>query len=245
MLAFAAASAAIIAPRPTLRPPTQIAAPATQPIHVKIDGKWYDVTQWADQHPGGRYVLEWADGFDISGAFHTIHLFGNAKTSNVLARMPEADLSARASPAPILQRIGSVPGHGEPTGMDSFMQKGEAIIKLASPPAAELPAAVPVVPADGLPWQLPDAPNVVGQSALKADLEAMLKRHFNSPEEYKATPEHWLRIAGALALVVYCLVGWAHGSLPETLVLPFAQWLLFSPTVHEASHSTLSTRPMV
>ena len=35
------------------------------------------------------------------------------------------------------------------------------------------------------------------------------------------------------------------GSLPATLALPFAQWLLFSPTVHESSHSTLSTVPWV
>ena len=85
----------------------------------------------------------------------------------------------------------------------------------------------------------------VGESPLKQDLEAMLKRHFASAAEYKATPEHWARIAAALVLWAGCMAGWAAGSLPATLLLPFAQWLLFSPTVHESSHSTLSTVPWV
>ena len=70
-------------------------------------------------------------------------------------------------------------------------------------------------------------------SALKRELEELLHRHFASPAEYKATPEHWVRIGGAFALWALCLAGWVAGSLPATLALPFAQWLLFSPTVHE------------
>jgi len=214
-------------------------------ICVKVSGKWYDVTSWADKHPGGRYVLEWADGFDITGAFHTIHLFSDRKASDILARMPEADLTARAAPPLPVQRIDSVPMSKQTqTGMDGFMQTGEAILRLSSPPAPNLPPAVPVAAAESLPWQHADGP-VVGDSPLKRDLADLLHRHFDSPGAYKATPEHWLRVGGALALLVFCLAGWARGSLPETLVLPFAQWLLFSPTVHEASHSTLSTRPWV
>ena len=82
-------------------------------------------------------------------------------------------------------------------------------------------------------------------TALKLDLEAMLHRRFNSPAEYKATPEHWARIAGALGLFCCCFAGYVHGEISATLLLPFAQWLVFSPTVHEASHSTLSTDPRV
>ena len=253
MHALCAALLAVVTPKPVLNSlslqslkgviaPTR---PATTPIHVKIDGSWYDVTAWADSHPGGRYVLEWADGYDITGAFHTIHLFSSAKSTNILERMPIADLSERAEPPPNLPLIDNVPEMEQTrTGMDNFMKKGEDVIRLASPPATSLPSEVPVRSAAGLAWQQPHDPTV-GQSALKRDLEELLHSHFDSPADYKATPEHWLRIAGAFALLIYCLAGWSHGSLPETLLLPFAQWLLFSPTVHESSHSTLSTKPEV
>ena len=220
----------------------------TRPIHLRIDGKWYDATGWADRHPGGRYVLEWADGYDVTNAFHTIHLFGGAKARNALHRLPPADLAWRERREAVLPPIERVAGNGEPTGMDRFMWVGEKFVQLASPPVAEPPEPLPVTAAAGLPWQ-PEAGGAavgaVGESALKRDLEELLHRHFASPAEYKATPEHWARIGGAFALWACCLAGWTAGSLPATLALPFAQWLLFSPTVHESSHSTLSTTPWV
>ena len=131
--------------------------------------------------------------------------------------------------------------------------KGQALFggkKKEAPPPAPAPAPVaepapaPVAPAVDLCWQQASG-NVIGESALKTDLEAMLQRHFRSPDEYKATPEHWARIAGALALWAICFAGWVQGETAATLALPFAQWLVFSPTVHESSHSTLSTKPWV
>ena len=83
-----------------------------RPLHVRIDGRWYDVTGWADKHPGGRYVLEWADGFDITGAFHTIHLFGGKTASSVLKALPEVaetSLTAGESVPPILPKVDRVP----------------------------------------------------------------------------------------------------------------------------------------
>ena len=115
----------------------------TRPIHLRIDGKWYDATGWADRHPGGRYVLEWADGYDVTNAFHTIHLFGGAKARNALHRLPPADLAWRERREAVLPPIERVAGNGEPTGMDRFMWVGEKFVQLASPPAAEPPAAAP------------------------------------------------------------------------------------------------------
>ena len=222
-----------------------------RPLHVRIDGRWYDVTGWADKHPGGRYVLEWADGFDITGAFHTIHLFGGKTASSVLKALPEVaetSLTAGESVPPILPKVDRVPMEAQaPTTMDAFMNVGERVVQLVSPPAYATgdPRALPrpTVPASGLSWQQPVA--TVAESGLKHDLEALLHRHFASPADYKATPEHWARIGGTFILWLVCLVGWVQASIPATLVLPFAQWLLFSPTVHEASHSTLSTNPAV
>ena len=73
----------------------------------------------------------------------------------------------------------------------------------------------------------------------------MLHRHFRTPAEYKADAEHWARICVGVACVLWCLVGWARAEVVPTLLLPWAQWLLFSPAVHESSHHTLSTDPRV
>lgn len=246
-----AATTGLLTPRltPTLSPlASSSSASPTQPIHVKIDGQWYDCTEWAAKHPGGKYLLEWADGFDVTGAFHSIHLFSGTEAKRILAKMPPADLSARAQSASIVPRIDTAPMESQqPTFMDSFMQVGEEVVRRTSPPDETPPAEVPVAPAEGLAWQSDAAGTVgaVGDSALKRDLEEMLRRHFRRPADYKATPEHWLRIAGALALWALCFAGWVHGEMGATLLLPYAQWLVFSPTVHEASHSTLSTVPMV
>ena len=261
LAALTHSSAALLLPLPNLA--QRKAAVAT--VHIKISGKWYDATAWADKHPGGRYVLEWADGYDVTNAFHTIHLFSSKKASDMLARMPEADLSTRTRRELVLPPIERVPMEAQaPTGMDRFMAAGEKVVELLSPPAATLPDRVPVRPASGLAWQPQHSAEgaegakgagraegavgtegAVGESALKRELEDLLHRHFASPAEYKATTEHWLRIGAALMLWATCLAGWVAGSLPATLALPFAQWLLFSPTVHESSHSTLSTTPWV
>ena len=261
--ASATTAATITPPRPSIvgaglrraiAPPV---APVLQrkqqrPIHVKVSGRWYDVTAWAAKHPGGRYVLEWADGYDITGAFHTIHLFGSRSATDILARMPTANLTARTQPLAEFPAIDSAPASEQArTGMDTFMERGERVIQLSSPPVTlgQASAMPPVAAARGLAWQADGVGGrsepTVGDSAIKRELEELLHRHFDSPAAYKATPEHWLRIAGAFALFAVCFAGWARGSLPETLLLPFAQWLLFSPTVHESSHSTLSTNPWV
>jgi hypothetical protein len=159
-------------------------------------------------------------------AFHTIHLFGGGKARRTLERMPEADLTARSAAPATRQSIAAVAAAEQTrTGMDDFMAVGERVLGLSSPPveASAQPAAVPVASATDLAWQRADG-GVVGQSALKSDLEALLRRRFASPADYKATAEHWVRIGGALALLGWCLLGWSHGALPETLLLPFAQW---------------------
>ena len=198
------ATAALLLPPLSKLAPQQAAKTASKTVHLKIGGKWYDATDWADKHPGGRYVLDWADGFDVTNAFHTIHLFSSKKASDILARMPEADLSTRETRQQVLPPIDRVPMSAQqPTGMDKFMAAGERVVELMSPPAATLPAPVPVAPASGLAWQQPSAAaaeGAVGETPLKRDLEEMLRRHFASPAEYKATPEHWARIAAAFAL---------------------------------------------
>ena len=66
---------------PSSSPACSAPLTSTRPVHVKIDGAWYDVTEWAKSHPGGAYRLQWVNGFDVSGLFHTIHLFSKKKTA--------------------------------------------------------------------------------------------------------------------------------------------------------------------
>ena len=77
LAALTHSSAALLLPLPNRAP--QKAAAAT--VHIKIGGKWYDATEWADKHPGGRYVLEWADGYDV-----TNHGFSGQRAGTRLSR---------------------------------------------------------------------------------------------------------------------------------------------------------------
>ena len=55
-------------------------AAATE-LPLRIDGEWYDVSGWADGHPGGRWLLEYARGRDVTAIFHAIHLKNSNKVS--------------------------------------------------------------------------------------------------------------------------------------------------------------------
>lgn len=42
-------------------------------LWVAVDGVAYDLTAWAEAHPGGPLVLERSAGKDMSEAFHAYH----------------------------------------------------------------------------------------------------------------------------------------------------------------------------
>lgn len=42
-------------------------------LWVNIDGKVYDLTKWAESHPGGHHLIVNAAGTDASGVFHAFH----------------------------------------------------------------------------------------------------------------------------------------------------------------------------
>lgn len=237
---------------------SRLAAPAPaarQDLHVKIDGVWYDVTDWAARHPGGAYRLEWVNGFDVSGLFHTIHLFSRKKTTQLLRGIPTIDESELPrSPTVTPQHLAGAPRHAplelpeirrvplplqDPIFEDWLLRREVPTYPSEVQSAARVDAASP-----GTQLQTLGA-RYDADTALKRDLEELLHSRFGSPAEYKATPEHWARIVGALALTLSCMAGWLDGSVGATLLLPWSQWLLFSPTCHESSHSTLSTRPWV
>lgn len=214
---------------------------ATRPLVLKIGGRWYDATEWASRHPGGAYCLEWVAGFDVSAIFHTVHLFGRKSASAMLSQLPElAETDLPTLPEPLVfPDIRRVPKMMQPPIFEDWLLGRDVGGSVASGPPE--PFRKPA-PGDSRGWGAMDASR---DTPFKLELEALLHRHFDSPAQYKASTEHWVRIGLALGLTCSCLAGWAHGDVPATLVLPWAQWMLFSPAAHEASHHTLSTRPRV
>ena len=82
-------------------------------------------------------------------------------------------------------------------------------------------------------------------TALRRDLQAMLRRRFPTRASSKATPGHWARTYVAAVLCASCWVGWLRFDPVAVWLLPFAQWLLAAHTVHEATHGSLSTSPRI
>lgn len=187
----------------------------TSLLPLRINGEWYDVSGWADDHPGGRWLLEYARGRDVTALFRSIHLRSEAKAEAALARLPRLDASAVALPS----------SAGLPPSMlvaEGALQ-GEYVF--AYDPSRP-PPAPPLPPFD---------------SPLRSELQTLLRREFRDPSSSKATAAHWARTALAAAATAACWLGWAAGSPLACLLLPAVHWVLIAHTVHEATHGNLST----
>ena len=199
------------------------------------------MAEWAERHPGGAYCLKWVAGYDVSAIFHTIHLFGRKNAAAILSQLPELDesqLPARPSTELLVfPDIRRVPKAMQPPIFEDWVlgRDVERDVAAGPPEPFQMRAS-----GDRRAWSAMDAAR---DTPFKLELEAMLHRNFKSPAHYKATPEHWARIALAFGLTASCLARWAQGDVFATLALPWAQWMLFSSAVHESSHHTLSTNP--
>lgn len=178
-------------------------------LPLRIEGQWYDVSGWADEHPGGRWLLEYARGRDVTALFRAIHLRNEGVASAALSRLPQL----HASELPLPSSSGLPPSALQAEGA----LQGEYVFSYGSPPASP-----PLPPID---------------SALRSELRAMLRREFPDVGAAKATAGHWVRTALALAGTLACWAGWLGGSLPATAALPLVHWVLIAHTVHEATHS--------
>ena len=196
----------------------QAAASTTLPL--RIDGNWYDLTEWADEHPGGRWLLEYARGRDVTALFHAIHMKNDQKASAALSRLPT--LEASALPLP------SKPCPFPTEQAEQGTLQGEYV--LAGLYGTAPPEEPPLPPIN---------------SALRDDLRAMLRREFPTPASSKASAAHWVRTILALVGTLGCWAGWAQGSALACLLLPFVHWVLIAHTVHEATHGNLHTDPRI
>ena len=185
-------------------------------LPLRIDGVWYDCGPWADQHPGGRWLLEYARGRDVTALFYATHMIGEGAATSALRKLPTLDPSL----VPMPSRAGLSPS------------------ALAREAALQGPYVVALDPSTTSPLPPIDTP-------LRRDLQSMLRRRFPSRAAAKATPAHWTRVVCFGVLCASCWVGWLRFDPLAVALLPFAQWLLASHTVHEATHGALSTDPRV
>ena len=181
------------------------------------DGAWYDVAVWADAHPGGRWLLEYARGRDVTALFHAIHMRSEGIATSSLARLPRLD----ETHLPLPSAAGLHPSQLEEEGA----LQGEYVFSLNEPP--ETPPLPPIA------------------SPLRQELLELLQREFPSAASSKATAAHWVRTALAAIGTLACWIGWLQGSALACLVLPFVHWVLIAHTVHEATHGNLSTDPRI
>ncbi len=55
---------------PSPSPVPSVAQSGPTPVHIQVDGDWYDLTHWKKQHPGGALILEQMHGNDATGQIH-------------------------------------------------------------------------------------------------------------------------------------------------------------------------------
>lgn len=63
-------------------------------LPLRIDGEWYDLSDYRETHPGGKWLLDYAYGKDVTAIFKSIHMFGEADTKSVLKKLPIIDMEA-------------------------------------------------------------------------------------------------------------------------------------------------------
>ena len=116
-------------------------------LPLRIDGVWYELGDWASEHPGGRWLLEYARGRDVTALFRAIHMRSDKLADAALAKLPR--LEASAVPLP------TSPGmHPSQLHAEGRLQ-GEYVLSIGDPP--DLPPLPPI------------------DSALRSDLSALLR----------------------------------------------------------------------
>ena len=64
--------------------------PTKKPLPLRIDGEWYDARHYAETaHAGGRWLVEYARGRDVSFLFKSIHSLNEEKARNALLKLPK------------------------------------------------------------------------------------------------------------------------------------------------------------
>ncbi|KAJ8610536.1 hypothetical protein CTAYLR_009741 [Chrysophaeum taylorii] len=60
-------------------------------LPLKINNNWVDVAEYASKHKGGRWLLEYARGKDVTFLFNAIHVMNPASAHAALSILPRVD----------------------------------------------------------------------------------------------------------------------------------------------------------
>lgn len=71
-------------------------------LPVRIDGRWYELGDWAAAHPGGRWLLQYHRGRDVSALFHSVHLRSESRAAAILRRLPRLEPADVEGAAPFV-----------------------------------------------------------------------------------------------------------------------------------------------
>jgi predicted heme/steroid binding protein len=82
-----------------------------QDLWIAIDDKIYDLSNWADKHPGGEHLLQNVAGSDASAQFHAFHTpHGTGiKALKILKCLPHVANLAHRPKTPLEQVIYALP----------------------------------------------------------------------------------------------------------------------------------------
>ena len=74
-----------------LQTASALQTPTKKPLlPLRIDGEWYDARHYAETaHAGGRWLVEYARGRDVSFLFKSIHSLNEEKARNALLKLPK------------------------------------------------------------------------------------------------------------------------------------------------------------
>ena len=83
-----------------LQTTTALLSPAKkQPLPLRIDGQWYDARNYAEtRHAGGRWLVEYSRGKDVTFLFKSIHSLNEEKAKNALSKLPKLNEPPDARP---------------------------------------------------------------------------------------------------------------------------------------------------
>jgi fatty acid desaturase len=98
-LLLPSAYVAMVATPSTQKVPAALAEQASTPrtisataLPLRIDGVWYDLQDYANRHKGGRWLLDYARGRDVTAIFHAIHMHGERTALATLSTLPTLDV---------------------------------------------------------------------------------------------------------------------------------------------------------
>ena len=193
------------------------------PVTVKIDGEWYDLTDFAKHHPGGSMVIHCAAQRDATALFISHHPFASERKMNALLDK---------------YRMSREKARGLVTSDEILWQKNDAANATMTPANLAEPFSWEETRHSAFRKELYDAVRAYFKPIAK-------ERGISLRAAAKATPARWLQLACLSLLWCMVLARFVRGDLWTLLGLPTITWILGVNVFHDGTHSALSEKPWI